>query len=383
MRDGKSLDEYRKTHTICEEASLIKWHRGFLHVNHAYRGTEDVVVPEFRDWGLRTMRQILMLIVLVASPFIETFAQASNQKPHSDPISAKIVTSDIGLFWRAYDQAKPENDLIVYRDQYLKKGSPGLKDFTRTRISSSCALVDTIEKHRKYYAALRESSLRVTSFQNAIGVSFVKLKELYPDAVFPDVYFLIGRMNSAGTVTDTGLLIGVDMFGLTKDTDLEEMSDWHKAVLKSIDDIPLIVAHELIHYQQNYPKPADGEVTLLQQAIDEGSADFISQLIAGSHINEKFYIYGNAHEKELWVEFRKGMLGTDTSKWLYQGDKAKERPADLGYFVGYKICEAYYRKATDKKQAVKDILTIKDFRQFLQDSGDETKFASDSQRDQL
>jgi uncharacterized protein YjaZ len=46
-----------------------------------------------------------------------------------------------------------------------------------------------------------------------------------------------------------------------------------------------------------------------------------------------------------------------------------EKPADLGYYVGYKICEAYYNQAKDKKQAVKDILTIQDYKQFLAKSG--------------
>ena len=69
------------------------------------------------------------------------------------------------------------------------------------------------------------------------------------------------------------------------------------------------------------------------------------------------------------------MLGTDASNWLYQGDKAKDRPADLGYYIGYKICEAYYAHAVDKKQAIKDILEIKDFNQFLSASRYEEKFA--------
>ena len=325
------------------------------------------------------MKGILLLLVLVQLTST-ALAQGSNQaaansgrKLNSDPAAARIVTSDIDLFWRAYDLAKPDNDLIVYRDQYLKAGSSGLKDFSNRRISSSCSLVDAIEKHPKYYAALRQNSLKVASYKGSIQASFVKLKELYPEAVFPDVYFLIGRMNSAGTVTDAGLLIGVDMFGRSKDVTLEEMGDWHKAVLKSIEEIPFVVAHELIHYQQKYPKRPDGQTMLLQQAINEGSADFIAELIAGHHGNEKLHDYGNPREKELWLEFRKEMRGTDASKWLYQGDKAKDRPADLGYYIGYKICESYFRNAPDKKQAINGILQITDFDEFLKASKYEQK----------
>ena len=49
---------------------------------------------------------------------------------------------------------------------------------------------------------------------------------------------------------------------------------------------------------------------------------------------------------------------------------------DLGYYIGYKICESYYQSAKDKKQAIKDILEIKDFNQFLIDSKYEAKFSS-------
>lgn len=65
----------------------------------------------------------------------------------------------------------------------------------------------------------------------------------------------------------------------------------------------------------------------------------------------------------------------DASNWLYQGDKAKDKPADLGYYVGYKIVESYYTRAKDKKQAIKDILDIKDFNAFLKASGYDEKLS--------
>jgi uncharacterized protein YjaZ len=68
------------------------------------------------------------------------------------------------------------------------------------------------------------------------------------------------------------------------------------------------------------------------------------------------------------------MDGKKLNNWLYNGSQAKDRPADLGYYVGYKICEAYYRNASNKRQAIKDILELKDFRQFLQASKYDEKF---------
>lgn len=324
------------------------------------------------------MKQLFLLILAI---FLSVnLIPAQDTKPaepifNQNPEKAQIVTSDIGLFWRAYDLAKPENNLIVYRDEYFKKGSVGLQEFLRSKIGNSCNLVTAIDAAPKYYAALRAQSAKVENYKPQMQASFKKLKEIYPDARFPNVYFLVGRMNTGGTVTFKGLLIGVDMYGKTDDASVAELSGWKKSSVGGIEQVPFIVAHELIHYQQKYG--LFGELSLLGKSLHEGGADFIGELIAGGSIQPQLYEYGNAREKQIWLEFKKEMNGTDTSNWLYQGDKAKDKPADLGYYIGYKITEAYYKRAKDKKQAIKDILDIKDFNAFLKASGYDEKFSAE------
>jgi hypothetical protein len=46
------------------------------------------------------------------------------------------------------------------------------------------------------------------------------------------------------------------------------------------------------------------------------------------------------------------MHGKDLSDWFYR-DPPGERPADVGYFVGYRIAESYYNQAKDKKRAIR------------------------------
>jgi hypothetical protein len=313
------------------------------------------------------MRETLFLSVLVAAIGAAPAQRAQNR----DPDAAELVFSDLDLFWKAFDAAKPGNQAKMLRAEYLEKGSAGLKEFLRVRIGSAENLAATIDKHPKYYAALRDPSRKAAAYKDAIRASFHKLKKLYEPAVFPNVYFVIGRMNSGGTITNTGLLIGVDMYGMNKDTPVEELGRWHRAVVKPIKELPYIVAHELIHYQQKYPKDNS---TLLAMAIREGSADFVGELISGGHINTHLHAYGNPREHDLWMEFRKEMGGKDLRKWLFQGDAAKDRPADLGYYMGYKICESYYKQAADKKAALPGILEIKDFNAFLKASKYESKF---------
>jgi hypothetical protein len=319
---------------------------------------------------MTNMQQLLATVLCVVLSGA-AFTQTTN---NVEPDAAKIVTSDIDLFWSAYDKAKPENDLVVYRDEYLRKGSMGLKEFERLRIGSPCRLVDSINARAKYYAALRGPSLKIARYESQIRASFRKLKEIYPPAVFPDVYFLMGAMNSAGTLSDKGLLIGVDMFGLNEGAPTDELGSWHQAVVKPTERLPYTVAHELIHYEQKYPQ--DREWTLLGKALKEGTADFVGELISGVNSDEHLRSYADSRERDLWIEFKKEMNGTSVDNWLYQGDKAKDRPADLGYYVGYKIAESYYKNSKDKNQSVKDMLEIKDFAAFLAASKYDQKFGT-------
>ena len=286
-----------------------------------------------------------------------------------DPEAAQFITSDIDHFWRAYDKAGPNNACAVFQDEYINKGSIGLRDFVQLRIDSACTLANWVARHPLYYASIRPITQRIPSFTPQVRQSFRKLKELYPAAVFPNVYFVIGRMNSAGTVSYNGLLIGAEMYGQTPDMPSSELTEWHKAVLQNIDKLPGIVAHELIHFQQ----PEHEHATLLSQSIVEGSADFVGELISGQRINSVAHEYGDKHERELWTEFKQTMHGVDTSAWLYNGDNAKTRPADLGYYIGFKIAEAYYAKSPDKKAAIREILQVTDYDQLLKASGYDEK----------
>jgi len=306
---------------------------------------------------------------LRAMPQSDTASQFSN-----NPDSAQIVTRDIDNFWRAYDRAGPNNAVDIFQDEYINKGSIGLRDFVQLRIQSAGELANWVARHPLYYASIRPSTGKISSFTPQIRQSFRRLKDLYPQAVFPNVYFVIGRMTSGGTTSYNGLLIGAEMYGRTPDMPTSELTEWHKQVLKPVDELPGIVAHELIHFEQKGPDPQ----TLLGQAFREGSADFLGELISGLSINAALQTYGNEHERELWAEFQAAMNGHDSSKWLYNGTGAKGRPADLGYYMGYKIAQAYYQLARDKKQAIRDILEIERFDQFLKRSGYAEKFAGAS-----
>ena len=305
--------------------------------------------------------------------FISTASIAqSRPQLNRDPATVKFVTSDIGNFWQAYDLAAKETDqakrVAIFQTEYLDKGSPGLKDFLRLRIQSASGLVSVIDRMPKYYASIRPQTLQVHSMEKRMRAAFRKFKSLYPDAVFPDVYFLIGVANSGGTTGPSGLLIGAEMYGKTAKSPMDELSAWLRAVISTVDNVPAIVAHESCHYNQNY-NTAQDQRHLLGKALQEGACDTIGELISGRNINDHLKVYGNTHDAEIWRDFEADMYKPDFSKWVYNAVTAKDRPADLGYYVGYLITRSYYDNAKDKRQAVHDILNIQDARAFYEASG--------------
>jgi hypothetical protein len=295
---------------------------------------------------MNTFRAHLFLLFLLFPSLTEAQKSIFNT-----PDSAKIISSDIDLFWNMFDMAKPVFKKRMIQEHYLDKGSAGLQAFIPMRIESAMNLSKVIKENLQYYEHIRLSSLSIKDKTDSLYTYFHALIKLYPDAVFPDVYFVIAAKNTGGTTFKGGLLIGAEMFG-------EETQEFKPRI--NISELNNLVTHELIHYQQNYTK----NNTLLAQCIKEGAADFICELITGSHSNKSVYAYAEQHRAELLIEFKQNMYNTNWSPWLYYA-KDKSKPQDIGYWVGYTIVKKYYEKSADKSQAIKDILNIKDFEDFV------------------
>lgn len=287
--------------------------------------------------------------------------------PSHDPAAARIVTEDIPRFWTAFDRIQSAADTAPLRG-YLDAGTAGLKDFTQLRWKNAATLTGMVWPRRAYYQSVRANSQSAAGTEAELRRIFRALAARLDDAVFPDVYFVIGGMATGGTTSAHGLLIGTEMFSRAPDSPVGALTPWEQSVIRGIEILPAIVAHELIHYQQRYGRQP---VTLLEQSIREGSADFLGRMLAGRTINETLETYGLAHEAELWAEFQAAMQGSDLSRWLYNGGAVVPggRPADLGYFIGSRITEAYYLARGGSDEAVQEILRIGDFTAFLAASG--------------
>lgn len=286
----------------------------------------------------------------------------------ADPLAAKLVTEDIHHFWKAYDAAQQDtaHAADIYSSMYFDKASPGLRDYYTARIFSVEAFVANQHKKKQFYAAVRNNTLQVDAFKEQIRSSFRKLKTIYPDALFPDVYFVIGRWTSAGTVSSSGLLIGTDMLSKSNDVPLAELNLWERNNYKSVENLPYITAHELIHYEQGNMAQ---DTTTLSACIREGMADFIGELIAGKNSNPRLHEFAKGKEKAIWSDFEKDMYLNRSENWIANSSQETAgHPADLGYWIGYQVCKAYYETTGDPGKAIYDMLHIKNYRKFLQKS---------------
>jgi len=284
------------------------------------------------------MRNILLLVL-----GLFFFNHVVSQEDFSnDPLNAKFITEDYERFWTAFSKigATSENPFHIY----IENASEGLKPFAPYLHPDS--IYKTVVERKGDYLKSKDLLVGLPGKKKRLQAIYTAMKYWYPEAKFPPVYFVVGIFTSGGTVTDGGLLIGTEL-------------------MQNLDGLPGLAAHELIHYQQNIK----GKDNLLKQSLIEGSADFIGELISGEHINKVPFEYGNKNEDKLCKEFVELMEGDDYLDWLYGTSGKDNRPNDLGYWIGYKICEAYFYKQENKELAIKSILEIQDPIVFLKESG--------------
>lgn len=311
----------------------------------------------------------------------EDIARFEKNKKELAPENLKtVMTADIDHFWQAFDELKKcrthEDSVDIIQKIYIDRATDGFKEFMRVRPMNAEKFVRTIATYPKFYSSIKKNTLEVKKAAPLIEEVFKNFAELYPNFKKSKVCFAIGLLNTGGTVTDGYVLIGSEISTANNSVDLSELINNSMYPILSgneeiVQKLKNIVAHECVHIQQPYDFDKDAiECELLYKVLNEGIADFIGNLISKGNINISLQEFGDKHEKELWNELKAELCTTNSEKWLYNyGTATKDRPADLGYYMGYQIAKKYYENATDKKQAIIDIIELRDPMKFLVKSG--------------
>lgn len=318
------------------------------------------------------MKKLIYLIFLLAC--------ISCSKNNESNVEPKFYTSDIDLFWKTFDEIKPNFSKADFQTLYIDKGTKGLKDYAAQKnLAFALENILSLNEYLDYYNSIRDNTKNLTLEIEKTKIGFEKLIEIYPDAKLFNVYFLIGSLTAGGRVSENGLLIAAEMFSKTDTTNLDKLNIWHQNVIKTKNYIPSVVTHELIHKQQHFAPKNLQYPTLLEQSILEGMADYISRYLLPDvpNINDHLFEYADPIEQDIWNAFKleKDLNYSNTNNWLYNGGNVSSTtPADLGYYVGYKILESYSAKFSNKLEAIQSMLSTSNYYDIFDMSKYEEKF---------
>lgn len=275
----------------------------------------------------------------------------------------EVVDRDVALFWQAYDRVKAVPDraqqIQLLQTTYLDRGSPGLATFALAKQYDAATYVDAIRAYPGYWDSVRPRTALARPALDKVQRHLRRFASLYPALKPAGIYFEVGALRSAGTTQGDKVLIGVEMATGDESVDLSQMPErlqrFFRAyfVSRPLENLNLLVIHETVHTQQRGERGS-----LLAQAVYEGVADFVAEQVTGRLPDLPYVHYGPAHDAAIRAAFRKDMAGNDYSGWLYNNTDNAFGTRDLGYYVGYAICQAYYQRSADKIQALAGMIEL-------------------------
>jgi hypothetical protein len=289
------------------------------------------------------------ILTLLLALFSASAQAATPPEPPSTSSRRPVVRiDDVARFYAVFDQADGKPSAAAHQAGYLDSGSPGLRQFVTARISSAEKLADAIAKSPQDFRNARRCVPMLPAARDQLRQVFSALTTLDPQATFPPVTIVIGRNNTGGTTTASGVTIGLEVIC---------RSNWLNPDITQ--RLVHLIAHEYVHVHQPAAQVAPpANATVLFASLVEGGAEFIGELTSGEVLN--IHLTRWTQDKACRIErnFRAHAMDTDMSHWLYNGPGTPETPGDLGYWVGYRIARAYYAHASDKPRAIQDILNV-------------------------
>ena len=297
----------------------------------------------------------LLALSMAAAPATATTQQTDRVDERDNrPV---VVTSDVDLFFSIYDAADGHPSAEQLQQDYLNRGSEGLQHFASIRRITGERIARAIEARPEIYADARRCAEVLPQVRERVGNALSLFSQMRPEAVFPPVTVSIGRGRPAAVAGPTdGINIGLEALCATDfiNPDIE-------------DRFVRVMVHEFVHTQQSRELMERDEPTVLEASLMEGAAEFITELLTGDIAYEYMADLVRGREMEIEAAFVADMHKTDLSDWAW--NSTAEKPADLGYWVGYRIAKAHYETAGNKHEAVNAILDLTDAQIFLETSG--------------
>jgi hypothetical protein len=275
------------------------------------------------------------------------------------PQDAKVIYSDLVHFEEAYKTLATNTDTLqVLQTIYFNRGSAGLKEFVRRHQLTSEMLKDAIAANPERYELLPEFLARIAEVEEEYQSLMQEYGEVFPNAMYPPTYLLVGANRGIGQASLVGQLITIIR------------------PIDSIEKLRNLMAHELSHFQQamsmggqQYAALYSSPNNMLGLCLREGGAEFLASLVVGDITQSAALEYIERNEESLKAKFLQDLETQNQEYWMWESLEQKEYPKLLGYAMGYKICRYFYDRTPDKAQAVQTILKMEDAEDFLKSCG--------------
>ncbi|CAM1368919.1 hypothetical protein [Tenacibaculum xiamenense] len=279
--------------------------------------------------------------------------------------TSNIITSDIDNFWNAYDKIRATKDSTLqykYLDSlYFKKGTEGLKTIRLVRNYTATDYINAINKYPLFWSSIRKNTLKANQFSKDLDKGIEKLRDIYPELKPAKIYFTVGAFRTPGTTLDSLVLIGSE-FAMADKTTIT--SEFPKEIQKGrrtyfdsnpINDIVLLNVHEYVHTQQKAMVH-----NILSLAMYEGVAEFVSTKVMNVPSAAPAIEYGRKNKEKVIKRFEEEMFyPVNKDKWLWGEPHLNEfKVRDLGYYIGFQMCENFYNSSKNKKTAIKTLIEL-------------------------
>ncbi|MDG4714375.1 hypothetical protein [Winogradskyella marincola] len=304
------------------------------------------------------MRQ-LIIVLAVSLMLLSACKNISDEKQQLN----NVITTDITNFWNAYDQIiKTQDSVLQYKyldSLYFKKGTVGLEGIRQVRNYTAKDYIDAINSYPKFWNSIRKNTVEATNIGTQLQDGIEKLKTIYPQLQPAKIYFCIGAFRTPGTIIDSLVLIGSELAMADTNTITSEFPE-SLAHLKTyfstnpFKNLVFLNVHEFVHTQQR-----QSVYNLLSSAIYEGVAEFVTVKALNQPSPNPQIEFGKKNAKRIREVFEAEMFYVaNFGKWLNSNDTNEFGMRDLGYYVGYQICENYYKQADDKQAAIKTMIEL-------------------------
>lgn len=275
----------------------------------------------------------------------------------------RVSTTDITRFWDAYDRIQVSTDTAEQRKllhtHFIDQASPGQRAMFQARRYTPDEYLEAIRNYPRFWASVRKSMLSADIHVQAMQEGVERLRGLYPQMRPADIYFTVGVFRSGGTVTDNMVLIGSEI-SLADSTAVTDELPGYLGHLPGFfatnpaRHLAFVNVHELIHTQQGGRWGYD----LLSQSLHEGIAEFVPTLAMGCPSPAEGVRYGEENMERVRAVFEQELFAYWIDRWIWNDTTGPFPVRDMGYYVGYAMAQRYYERASDKQQAIADMIGL-------------------------